>query len=294
MGVLGLHHSLCLQAICGPYSPVLWGGSPPLFYAVVLQFLAGRCFPQFGALPWGPGSSKYWEGWRTTHVFFCLGEDADAAGPRKGVLPPQCPPGWSSLLVLLGRWEAGRATSGRWSVVAWYPPLMPFSEPFPVVPQSWSPLFSYVKVREHATPYPSPPTGGALVVAVVRVDGLVQDWGFFPASDLTAQVLVQCSSSPSGYGSRCLTRAELGGLWDMPISVLDVLPLQGADTLLRTICRLAPTKILFTGAGFLLTLSLRGGLEGLKLGVPNLDLGPCPVTINKLLNKLPLLYFVQL
>jgi hypothetical protein len=140
--------------------------------------------------------------------------------------------------------------------------------------QLWLPLFSYVKDREHATPYPSPPTKGASVAAVVRVDGLVQDWGLFPASDLTAWVMVQCSSSPSGYGSQCLTGAELECLWDMPTSVLDLLPPQGANTLLRTICRTAPTKILFAGANFLLTLPFREGLGGLRLGVPNLKLGP--------------------
>ncbi len=86
---------------------------------------------------------------------------------------------------------------------------MPFSEPLPVVPQLGFPLFSYVKDRERATPYPSPPTGGALVAAVVRVDGLVQDWGLFPASDLTVQVLVQCSSSPSGYGRGCIHKKVL-------------------------------------------------------------------------------------
>jgi hypothetical protein len=75
-------------------------------------------FLDLGALPWGPGSSKYWEGWRTTHVFFCLGEDADAAGPCKDVSPPWCPPGWSFRLVFLGHWEAGRATLGPWSVAA--------------------------------------------------------------------------------------------------------------------------------------------------------------------------------
>jgi hypothetical protein len=50
-------------------------------------------FLDLGALPWGPGSSKYWEGWRTTHVFFCLGEDADASGPRTATSPPPVPAG---------------------------------------------------------------------------------------------------------------------------------------------------------------------------------------------------------
>jgi hypothetical protein len=186
-GVSGLHNLLYLQAICGPHWPVLWGGLPPLFYPAALQFLVGCFFfLDLGALPWGPGSSKYWEGWHTTHVFFCLGEDMDTAGPHKDLLLPRCPPGWSSWSVFPGHWEDGGATSGWWSVVVWYPPLMPFSEPLPAILQLWFPLFSYVKDRERATLYPSPPTGGALLAAVVRVDGLVQDWGLYPASDLTA------------------------------------------------------------------------------------------------------------
>ena len=89
---------------------------------------------------------------------------------------------------------------------------MPFSEPLSVVPQSWFPLLSYIKDREHATPHLSPPDGGGAVPKVVRVDGLVQDWGLFPAADLDAKVLVQCSFSPSGCGSRRLTGPELGAL----------------------------------------------------------------------------------
>ena len=200
-------------------------------------------FLDLGSLPWGTGSNKYWEGWRTTHVFFCSGEDTDAAGGARAAPPPPCPTGWSSRLVALSHREAGGATSGRWSVVAWYPPLIPFSEPLPVVPQSWFPLFSYIKDRERTTPHPSPPDWGVAVASVVRVDGLVQDWGLFPASDLAAKVLVQCSFSPSGYGYRSLTGLELSGLWDLPISVLDALPGQGSTTVLRGFFQSAPTKI---------------------------------------------------
>ncbi len=122
--------------------------------------------------------------------------------------------------------------------MAWYPPLMPFSEPLPVVPQSWFPLFSYVKDRECVTAHPCPPDGGVAVARVVRVEGLIQDWGLFPASDLAAKVLVQCSFSPSGYGYRSLSGAELGALWDIPISVLNALPAQGSEEILHGIFRL--------------------------------------------------------
>jgi hypothetical protein len=63
----------------------------------------------------------------------------------------------------------------------------------------------------------------------------------------------------------------------MPILVLDSLPAHGADTLLRAICRSAPTKTLFTGADFLLTLSFRGGLGGLKRVIP-VTMGPRPLS----------------
>ncbi|KAL3786657.1 hypothetical protein ACHAW5_001375 [Stephanodiscus triporus] len=235
-----------------------------------------------GSVPWGPGADKYWERWRTTHVFFCLGSDTEATGASQNLTAPVCPPGWSSRSVTLSHWEAGGATTGRWTVVAWYPPLIPFSEPLPVIPQSWFPLFSYVKDRERALAHPSPPDGGVAVPRVVRVGGFVQDWGLFPASELAATVLVQCSASPSGYGSRRLTGAELGALWDMPISVLDALPVHSTEPLLQGILRSAPTKILFAGADSLLTASFRGGLGGLKTlktgsgGLGGVTVGPRP------------------
>ena len=112
---------------------------------------------------------------------------------------------------------------------------------------------------------------------VVWVEGLVQDWGLFPSSDLAAKVLVQCSFSPSGYDSRSLSGAELGALWDIPISVLDALPAHGSERILQDIFWSAPTKILFAGTNFLLTLSFRGGLGGLRAGSV-LCAGPRPLS----------------
>ena len=149
-------------------------------------------------------------------------------------------------------------------MVVWYPPLLPFSEPLPVAPQAWFPLFCYVRDREAAVHHPTPPSGGITVPKVVRSEGLVQDWGLFPASDLEAQVLVQCSSSPSGYGARRLIGMELGHLWDPPITIMDVLPPSEAEFMLRAFCKTAPTKFLLAGADLLLTTSFRGGLGGLE------------------------------
>jgi hypothetical protein len=50
-------------------------------------------FLDLGSLPWGPGSDKYWEGWRTTHVFFCSGEDTDADDGVRAPPPPAVPHG---------------------------------------------------------------------------------------------------------------------------------------------------------------------------------------------------------
>ena len=145
-----------------------------------------------------------------------------------------------------------------------------------MAPQAWFPLFCYVRDRESAIHHPTPPSGGIAIPKVVRSEGLVQDWVLFPASELEAPVLVQCSSSPSGYGGRCLTWLELGGLWDLLISIMDALPPSEVELMLRAFCRTAPTKVLLAGADLLLTTSFRGGLGGLK---PNLG-GPKSVEAN--------------
>ncbi len=254
-------------------------GSPRVLSARPRRFntLPDVVFLDLGSLPWGSGSDKYWEGWQTTHVFFCLGLDTDTAGASTALLAPPCPTGWTARSISLSHCEAGGATLGRWTVVVWYPPLIPFSEPLPVVPQSWFPLFSYVKDQERASAHPCPPDGGVAVARVVRVEGLVQDWGLFPSSNLAAKVLVQCSFSPSGYGSWSLSGAELGALWDIPISVLDAFPAQGSERILHGIFRSASTKILFAGTDFLLTSSFRGGLGGLRAGLV-LCAGPRPIS----------------
>ena len=125
-----------------------------------------------------------------------------------------------------------------------------------------------------------------MVPEVVRSEGLVHDWGLFPASELEAQVLVQCSSSPSGYGARRLTWLELGGLWDLPILIIDALPPSEAELMLRAFCKTAPTKVLLAGANLLLNTSFRGSLGGLKQNLGGAKLveahGPRPLSNSKL------------
>ena len=121
---------------------------------------------------------------------------------------------------------------------------------------------------------------------MVRSEGLVHDWGLFPASELEAQVLVQCSSSPSGYGARRLTWLELGGLWDLPILIIDALPPSEAELMLRAFSKTAPTKVLLAGANLLLNTSFRGSLGGLKQNLGGAKLveahGPRPLSNSKL------------
>ena len=94
-------------------------GGPRLLSAWPRRFnsIPDVVFLDLGLLPWGPGSDKYWEGWRTTHVFFCLGVDTDALGAQDALAAPVCPQGWPSRSVTLSHCEAGGATSSRWTVV---------------------------------------------------------------------------------------------------------------------------------------------------------------------------------
>jgi hypothetical protein len=75
---------------------------------------------------------------------------------------------------------------------------------------------------------------------------------------------------------------ELGGLWDLPISIMDALPPSEAEFMLRAFCKTAPTKVLLAGADLLLTTSFQGGLGGLKQtlgGVNSVEAhGPWPLS----------------
>ena len=87
------------------------------------------------------------------------------------------------------------------------------------------------------------------------------DFGLFSASEHAAQVLVESSGSPSGYGSRRLSARELGDLWDVPILLLDSLSDSEVTVLMEGICQSPPSKLLHTGADLLLTAGFRGGSD---------------------------------
>ena len=108
------------------------------------------------------------------------------------------------------------------SVVLWgvVPPGIPVGgavEPLAWEPRNGTPLLCCVNDRVLARPYLGPRGSGLAGDSVAQLDGLVLDFGLFPALDPRALVLLESSGSPSGYGSRVLTGRELGTLWDVPI-----------------------------------------------------------------------------
>ena len=164
--------------------------------------------------------------------------------------------------VCLSHYATGGATSAQWYFVVWYPPGHPFVEPLIWEPRSGTPLLCSVNDRVQARPYAGTrPSGVVAGEQVLRKDGFVLDSGLFPASEPNALVLLEASSSPSGYGSRCLTARELGNLWDVPILFLDSLSDLEVTGLMKNICRSPPSKLLHTGADLLLTSVFRGGFK---------------------------------
>jgi len=98
---------------------------------------------------------------------------------------------------------------------------------------------------------------------------MVQAWGLFPASDLSALVLVPASGSHWGWGIRCLSVLELAALWDVPILVLDSLSDLSDVNIFKGFWASAPGKVLFAGTNALLTTSFRGGCLLLLVHAPS-------------------------
>ena len=202
-------------------------------------------FLDLAGLPLGPDSTNYWDVWKTTHVFYCLGADdslltsskAQGVPLRQVPLPPR---GWVARSVCLAHSITGGSNSGRWTFVVWYPPGHPWVEPLTWEPRGGTPLHCCVNDREYARPFLGPRGSGTVGAGVVRTEGLLLDFGLFPASDPSARVIVESSLSPSGYGSRRLTARELGNLWDFPILFLDSLPDTDVGALMGAICASPP------------------------------------------------------
>jgi hypothetical protein len=246
-------------------------------------------FLDLGSLPLGPDSITYWGAQRTPHLFFCNGSNegtqAGLPGTQMDFLGgqgvPTPPPGWTVCLVSLAHRETGGSTSGRWTFVVRYPPGFPWVEPLVWEPCGGTPLLCCVNNREQASPFHGRCSSGVRGEGVVCDGGLVLDFGLFPALDLAAEILVESSGSPSGYGSRCLTARELGNLWDVPILFLDSLSDTEVSSLMEVIFTTPLSKLLHTGVDVLLTSITRGGCRGtegvgdVKRGDLGIGLGPC-------------------
>ena len=188
--------------------------------------------------------------------------------------PARLPPfGWTARSVSLTHCESGGATTGRWLLVAWYPPGHSAAMPAPIVPQPWFPIRAFVNDQAAATPVPVaevpedlPPTssvvpsGGTPRVSGAPLGSIIHQWGLFPASDLGARVLLASSGCPSGWGVRPLSWLELAALWDVPILVMDAFSEESSISILQGFCASAPAKVLFAGADALLTTLFRGVL----------------------------------
>jgi hypothetical protein len=144
--------------------------------------------PDLVSIPLGPDSGEYWRAWLTPHLFFAEGTDdgvAAVAGPGARVTPPP-PQGWTSRSVCLRHTDTGGSTSGRWVLAVWYPPGYPWVEPLTWEPQGGTPLLCCVNDRVAARPFLGTRRTGVAGIGVEQEDGLVLDFGLFPASDLTA------------------------------------------------------------------------------------------------------------
>ncbi len=220
-------------------------------------------FLDLAGLPLGPDLFKYWGAWTTTHLFYCLGANNSVASPFDDwggslLRAPPTPRGWMACSVCLAHSDTCGLTSGHWSFVVWYPPGLPWVEPLKWEPRGGTPLLCCVHDREYATPSLGQRRTGAAGERVVRAEGLVLDFGLFPASSPLAWVIVELSSSPSGYGSCRLMTQELRDLWDVPILLLDSLSETDIGLLMAAICASPPSKLQHTDADLLLTVVFRG------------------------------------
>ena len=150
-------------------------------------------------------------------------------------------------------------------------------EPLAWEPRGGTPLLCCVNDRVAARPFLGTRRSGIAGKCVEREEGFILDFGLFPASNLTAQVLLESSGSPSGYGLRSLSARELGDLWDVPILFMESLTDQEVGDLMGAICRTPPSKLLHSGADLLLTNGFRGGLGGGLEGRGSLP-GPRPLS----------------
>ena len=110
-------------------------------------------------------------------------------------------------------------------LVDWYPPgETPFS-PVDLPEQPWIPLRGWVNSLQPRSHCGKPPSRLLSRPEVVfdATSGLLLKDGLFPHKMTSQETWVPDVRSPTGFGRRELTPAELGDLWDVPISLMEAL-----------------------------------------------------------------------
>ena len=148
------------------------------------------------------------------HVFY---------SPADFIISPLA--GWAERSVTFGHAYLGGSITSVWKLVPWYPPgETPFS-PVDLPEQPWFPLqgrVNYLQPRSHCGKPPSCLLSRPEVV-FDPTSGLLLTDGLFPHKMTSQETWVPDVRSPTGFGRRELTPAELGDLWDVPISLMEAL-----------------------------------------------------------------------
>ena len=152
--------------------------------------------------------------------------------------------------------HVGGSTDAVWSLVLWLPPGW---VPLPLVPvpvQPWVPVLARVNRRNRAVPSPCPSSSADPVPRVVKhlsMHDVVLSTGLFPHNLFSRRVLVEDKWSPTGYGIRPLTAAELADLWDVPLLFQELAAkVDGGSRRIKDLLQSPPAKILALGGDSLL------------------------------------------
>lgn len=192
--------------------------------------------------------TKYWATRLVPHVFYKQTE---------ALLPPA---GWTERSLTLAHCELGGSTDAIWTLVVWYPPAHVVHEPTVLASQPWFPVSAVINRRVLSVPAPAPTAPPTLIPTVQYSGRDVLSCGLFPAKQPGANVLVPDDWSPTGWGTRSLTVAELGSVWDVPIGMLDYVAAFPPDAhWVRSLVDGPPGKMLQLGTDLLLTAEFRGG-----------------------------------
>ena len=225
---------------------------------------------------------NYWERARCPHVFW-----GTAA-------PPSPPPGWLLRTHCFNHSVLGGATTASYHVSLYIrPEFASDTEKLPHIAQRpWSAIAASLsnRVATRSVPIPSLDALQPMNVPCQLPDGSFGSWGLFPADSPRCLVTMPCHRSPSGWGQRRLTPAELADLWNAPISLVDVWDGANCGDVLRSLTLSAPAKILSAGADYLLSCYIRGGfaffdrsqpVAGVKRSMSNQEFSGVPFKRDK-------------